>query len=187
MMTSKFSVSTPHSLEIRFCCLLPHTHRVYWPWRRQIQQRTLVYYPVLLLFWGGGRCVLTSKLHTSAKTLQQDQFILCAAKCVREKICETHTHTQTQTVKKNSWLNITGKQINDLAALNISLRSAEALYFFFPLTEHHWRENKRCYSKMCVCLYKTCHHNASLLWMVSSDLLWLLTCPIQKSLIHLMN
>jgi len=41
----------------------------------------------------GGRCVLTSKLHTSAKTLRQDQFILCDAECVREKISETHTHT----------------------------------------------------------------------------------------------
>lgn len=49
---------------------------------------------------------------------------------------------------------------------------------FFPLTEHHWRENKRCYStnstknaQSCVCLYKTCHHNANLLWMVSRALL----------------
>ncbi len=30
------------------------THRKYWPWFRQIQQRTLVYCRHLLLFGGGG-------------------------------------------------------------------------------------------------------------------------------------
>lgn len=52
----------------------------------------------------GGEGVLPSKSHTSAKTMQQDGFVLlCCKMCKREKInVKTHTHAHTQTVKKNS-------------------------------------------------------------------------------------